>query len=129
MRMQRKKELDHAEDGVQGAEAQNVQADDKKEGVKAGTDLKALRKVCKNSAHVAACIMCKDLLQMLCRIIFTMIELLRNEHGNTAKNCRSSKGVRDFYLGVAQGQDSGCVGGYSTKIAQRREAAVHDVLC
>ena len=60
-----KKELDHAEDAVQGAEAQNVQADDKKEGVKAGTDLKALRKVCKNSAHVATCIVCKDLLQML----------------------------------------------------------------
>ena len=57
-----------------------MQADEKKEGVKAGTDLKALRKICKNSAHVATCIMCKDLLQMLCRIIFTMIELLRNEH-------------------------------------------------
>ena len=35
-----KKELDHAADAIQGEEAQNVQADEKKEGVKAGTDFR-----------------------------------------------------------------------------------------
>ena len=89
---------------VSAAEQQQLQADEKKEAVKKGSDLQALRKSCKNSLHVAACIMCKDGIQTLCRIIFTLVSPVRAEHGMNAQNARSPDGVRAFYVAAARGR-------------------------
>ena len=64
-------------------------------------DLNALFATCKNSVHVAACIMCRDQMQTLCRIIFTVLSPIRLEHGVTAQVARGPDAIRKWYLGAA----------------------------
>ena len=95
---------DKAAQEVEKAEQQNPQAEERKEAIKSGTDLKALRSVCKGSMHVALCIGCKDGIQNLCRTIYVMIHTIREEHGYNAKFVRTVAGVQDFYLTAAKGR-------------------------
>ena len=86
---------------VEGADHANIQPDEKKQSIKENNDLKALRRKCKNSVHVAASIYCKDMMQTLCRIIFTMLSPIRFEHGKNARDCRSPENARRFYVAAA----------------------------
>ena len=69
-----------------------------------GGDLAAIRKKCKNSIHTAAVILCKDGLQVLYRIIYTMISVIRREHGKNAHEMRGPESVRGWYVAAAKGR-------------------------
>ena len=61
-----------------------------------------MRNTCNRSVHVAARIMCKDQMQVLCRIIYTLILPIRLEHSKNAHECRSPDNVRNWYVGAAK---------------------------
>ena len=82
----------------------DAQPADDKQPVKRGDDLAAIRKKCKNSILTAAVFLCKDGLQVLCRIIYTMISVIRREHGKNAHEMRGPESVRGWYVAAAKGR-------------------------
>ena len=91
-----------AEADVVGVEAAVPAADAEKAPVKNQEDLKSLRTKCKKSVHVAACIMCRDQMQILCRIIYTVLSPIRLEHGLNAQKCRGPDAIRLWYISAAK---------------------------
>ena len=73
--------------GAVGAAQQgDHKADDTKQPVKDDQDLSAMRKKCKHTIHLGCTILCKDGISDLCRIIYTMIVVIRKEHGTMRQN-------------------------------------------
>ena len=71
----------------------DVQPSEEKQGVKAGDDLKQITSVTKGSVHCAATLLGMDLLQKLCRVIVSVIQPIRQEHGSNAAMCRDEHGT------------------------------------
>ena len=82
----------------------DVAPSDDKEAIKTANDLKEIRALTKGSIHCAATIFCRDMLQSLCRVIASVIEPIRLEHGNNASMCRDEAGTRAFYISAARGR-------------------------
>ena len=76
-------------------------------------DLKTLRKKCGNSVHVAVCVYCKDLMQLLCRIIFTMIMPFEL---NTVEMPQDAAALTAFACGTWEQRSAG-LGSYLSNVA------------